>query len=66
MDGADVSDDQLPKYAINFYDSDFIGTKLVGTPVGLLPCCNDCGAMVLDVALHEAFHRRLRVQLGLI
>lgn len=58
--------DEAPSHPINFFDPDRIGTKLVGTPVGLLPCCNDCGAMVLDEAAHETFHRRLRVQLGLI
>lgn len=37
------------------------------SPLGyFLKVCNDCGAHVVDVGQHEVFHRRLRIQLGLI
>lgn len=63
-----------PPHPRTIHDFVPVGTTWVDLPpptqpgdvTGRVRMCNDCGALVVDPARHEVFHRRLRVQLGLL
>ncbi len=50
-----------PSHTINLFDPDRTVYERVRTGSGIVAMCTDCGAAVVDEALHDVFHRRLQL-----